>query len=139
MTSERSLTRPKSGRAVSSLTPVRPTLAGHLGVLEREIDVAADGAPREQPRLLEHHARTHAGRRSGAGHLHLTLRRGFKPGDQPQQGALAAARGAHQHQEGTRLDIEVDRAQSGDLVGAAAVTVRHLGDTQTALGVIAVW
>jgi len=63
--------QPHAGQQV--ITALGTPLPWHVGVLERQVDVAADRAPGEQPGLLEHHARRHAGCRRGTGNLYRTL------------------------------------------------------------------
>ena len=75
---------------------------------EREFDVLAGGQPGKQRRLLEEEA---PGRRD----LHAARRRIVKPGDQIQQGALAAAGRADEADElaGLDLQVESERASTG--------------------------
>ena len=81
---------------------------------------------------LKDDARTHAGRGGLTRDLDLARARRLEPGDQPQQGALAAPRGAHQHQEGARLDVEIDWPERG----YGAVTVGDVLNSNTAADVV---
>ena len=100
----------------------------HVGVLQRQVDVAADSAPWEQPRLLKHHARADTRRRRRTRDLHLAFAGRLESGDQPQQRALAATGCADEHQERARFNVEVDGPERSDLVAAAAVPMRDIAD-----------
>ena len=69
----------------------RPVGFGHARIGEREIDIATDRAPREQPRLLEHHTCALPGHRRRAGHRDRTFGGVFEACDEAKQGALAAS------------------------------------------------
>ena len=91
--------------------------------LERQLDVGGDGAPRQQAGLLEGDpvrlVQPGLPRRA-AEHLTGARRRGVEVGDQPQQGALAAAARPDQRDELTRAYVEVDVLQRDDIGAAAA-------------------
>jgi hypothetical protein len=91
---------------------LRPLHAARGGA---KADIAADGEPREQAVILKHHAAIGAGPGDPAAvHQHLAIARRLEPGDHPQQGGLAATRGADQADELAAADLEVDRAQRLD-------------------------
>ena len=80
----------------------RARRVGTLRELQRELDVAARGEPREQRRLLEHER--WCGRRPS-----IVPARGLvEAGDQVEQRALAAARRAEEAHELARRDVERD-------------------------------
>jgi hypothetical protein len=88
---------------------------GDARVAQRQLDVAADSAPREQPRLLEDHAGAAAGHRCGATGADRTAGRLLKTRDEPQQRALAAAGRAHQHEELPRRHGQAHRPHRRDV------------------------
>jgi hypothetical protein len=111
------------------LAPLGPPIAGDPGVLERQLDVAANGAPREEPGLLEHHPRGLSGHRRMSRHPYLALGGCLESGDQPQQRALAAARRTDEHQERTGRHVEVDGTERGCL----SVAVLDVADVEVAI------
>ena len=56
---------------------------------------------------------------------HLALGGAVEPGDQVQQGRLARARGAHQGQEFSLLDLNVEIHEHGNHELVAAILFRH--------------
>ena len=87
------------------------------GACSGELDVAGDGEPREQRRLLEHQGGAARRRRRVPG---VGL---VEPGDEVEQGALAAARGADEADElaGARPSSEMPSSAG---TAAAAVPVQ---------------
>src|SRR5207302_289393 len=102
-------------------------------VFQCQIDIAAHGFPREKPWLLEDHAAGSTGHRYRTGDLDAALGRGFEARDQPQQGALAAAGSADQDQEFAWWHLEIHRSDRGDRIGAAAVAMRYVANSDAAL------
>ena len=74
-------------------------LRGTPAQLEGELDVAADREPREQRRLLEHQG-------DPAAAVDGARRRGVEAGDEVEQRALAAARGADEAHELAGVHLE---------------------------------
>jgi hypothetical protein len=79
---------------------------GDLGIAvrivgEHELQVVLDRQPGQQARLLEHVADAR-----GLGQRDLAAEVGVQPGDQIEQRALAAARGAEQRHEAVRRHLE---------------------------------
>jgi hypothetical protein len=96
---------------------LHPRLAlgpGHATELERELHVRPDREPREQGGVLEHEG----GPALGVG---TTGGRRVEPGDEVEQRALAAPRGADHAHELAAGDVEVDAVERSDGVAAAAV------------------
>ena len=116
----RELVRPALGEVaevhhLEQLLRARPALgARHARELQRELDVAAHGEPREERGLLEHQA--------GALGAHVdAARRGLvEAGDEVEQRALAAARRAEQAHELALLDVEGDAFERDDALAAGA-------------------
>ena len=109
--------------SISALRARRRCLVPTLQ-LQRQLDVAFDGAPLEQAALLEGHAvvLVEAGlMRRLAVDDQLAGRRLDQVGDQAQQRRLAAARRPDQRDELATVHGEVDVDQRVDLVGGAAV------------------
>jgi hypothetical protein len=79
--------------------PIRPLIPRNSGITEGKFDVAADGPPRKEPGLLEHHTGTLSRYRRGSRHQELALAGGLEARDEPQQGALTAPGGTDEHQE----------------------------------------
>ena len=129
------------------------TALGLVGALEFEAegDVVDQAAVRQEPEVLEHH------RHLVAAHVEQLLvvglgdvdaadadraRRGFdQPGEAAHQGALAAARQAHDDEHLALGDVEVDLAHRDDAAGAGLEFVAGqvgLGRPDDALGPVAV-
>ena len=80
--------------------------------LDAEVDVLEAGQPRQQRMVLEHDGALRAGPGDLAvGAQQHAVRRPGQPGDQVQQGRLAAARVADQRDELALRDAQVDVAQ----------------------------
>jgi hypothetical protein len=91
---------------------------GARQVAEPEGHVLADREPGHQPRLLEHEPDL----ARGAAHLAArdadgAARRPLQAGDEAEQGALAAARGAHDGHDLASADVEADAREGGVAVG----------------------
>ncbi len=94
---------------------------GHAADLEREFDIAPDGAPVQQAGLLEDEAvvpREARLARAPAADGDGARGGGGEVGDDPQQGALAAAAGAEQGDERAGAHVEPDPFQGGDGLAA---------------------
>jgi hypothetical protein len=84
----------------------------HAVDLERELDVAHDGAPRQQAEILEHHAGILARtRHQRPGDGDAALVRGDEPGGEPQQGRLAAAARAQQRDQLALAHARIDAVE----------------------------
>src|SRR4051794_12409484 len=95
--------------------------------LERELDVALGGAPRQEGVLLEDDAAVEA--RPGdpaAVDAHRAVRRLRETADQVEDGRLAAARGPDERHELARGDAQVDVVESDELVPAPFGVVAYL-------------
>jgi hypothetical protein len=82
-----------------------------------QLDVAGHGLPGQESGLLERDAVVLVESRLAsrlAEDAELSRRRGVEVGDEPQQGALAAAAGSDQRHELPRCDAEVDRLERCD-------------------------
>jgi len=103
---------------------------GHLPDRQREHDVVQDGPPREEPERLEHHGAL----RARAGDLptvdaHGARVRGLEARDDPQQRRLPATARPDDREELVGADVEVDAAEGGDdLLAAAAGPAERLLD-----------
>src|SRR5262249_4994255 len=91
-------------------------------------DVAADRAPRQQARVLEHHRAIGA----GAGYApaidrHAAALVGQQPGDDVEERGLAAAARADDRQELAVVDRQRDVRQ-GEVLAAVALDVVVLGE-----------
>ena len=101
----------------------------HALLAQAETDVLADVEPGEERVALEHHAAVGAGAHDpGAVEPDLAGRRRLEPGDQPQQGGLAAARRAQHRDEVVVGDFEPDRQQRLRRRGVALVAGKDLGN-----------
>ena len=101
------------------LAAFAPPLARRAGQLQRELDVAAHGQPREQRRLLEHQ------RGAVGAHLDGARRRLVESGDEVEQRALPAAGRTEQADEFARRDVEADAVERQD---AVATVTKVLAD-----------
>ncbi len=112
---------------------------GWLEVLHSEPDVVADVEMREQRVVLEHQAHSpllRGERVSGSGHRlasdqHRALVERLDPGDQTQDGALAATRGPEQAGYPPGLQRETRSAHDC----ARAIAARHPAQGQDRVGV----
>src|SRR5262249_20760974 len=111
---------------LSRLAPARPPASArvalaHAGEHQRQMDVAGNGAPRKQRRLLEYEAERLFSRPVHVvGRLWPIDRSGrwrCEPGDQFEQRRFSAARGTQQADELARPDIKIDASQRGRAVG----------------------
>ncbi len=96
----------------------------HAAQLDLHQHVVEHVAPVQQHRALEHDAEV--GLRAGhapAAHDHLARARRMQPRDDPQQRALAAARGADDREELAFADREVDGLQRVRLARSGAVAL----------------
>ena len=111
--------------------------ARELADLQRELDVAARGEPREQRRLLEHQ------RGAGVAGVDGARARAVEPGDDVEQRALAAAGRAEQAHELARRDVERDVVERVQRVALGAEDLRDVVDarpadaTESSTGVLA--
>jgi hypothetical protein len=99
--------------------------------------IIEDAAPVEQNRVLKHDPEVRLRPRHGiAAEVHLAAARSCQSRDQPKQGALAAARWAHDGDELTLVDPEIDPVQGVGLDVAAAERLadRFDRDVSRALG-----
>ena len=92
----------------SSATRRRRSALGDLAQPEGQLDVAGHGQPGKQGGVLEHQGGV------AAGHAHGARRRAVEPGDQVEQGALAAARRAHQADELAGATSSETRSRADD-------------------------
>ena len=100
---------------LQQLVHARPALClRHPLELERELDVALRGEPREERRLLEHECRA-------AVHLDRAGGGGVEAGDEVQQRALAAPGRAQQADELPGADVQRHAVERGDRVPRVAV------------------
>jgi len=106
--------------AGSALDPVADLALVQVGELERERHVVVDRHVRVQRVALEHHRDAALGRRQVVGALAIdhdvTGGDGLQPGDQAQQGRLAAARRADEHDELAFGDGQADATDDVDRV-----------------------
>ena len=104
-----------------SATRASSLLLGDLAELEGEVDVAGDGEPWEQRRLLEHQpgAPVDGCRPS---------RRPIEAGEDVEQRALPAARRAEQAHELALPDRERDLVERMDRVRGVAIDLAHVGE-----------
>ena len=97
---------------------------------QTEADVVGHAQVGIEGVALEHHRHIPLGGPQTAdgpiGHEDLATAGRLQPGQQPQQGALAAARGPHQHQELAVVDLQIELAQHlhGRAAGLAALARR---------------
>ena len=106
----------------SSSARGRRSLARHARELQRELDVAPHGQPREERGLLEHEAGALGADVDAAG------RRLVETGDEVEQRALAAARRAEQADELALRDVERHALERDHLLAAGAEHLRDVGD-----------
>ena len=97
----RSSASPEADHVEQLPGPLAALGAGHAAQPERELDVAAGGQPRQQGRVLEHQRHPPVGGAAIAGVG------GVEPGDDVEQGALAAAGRADHGDELAVRDVEV--------------------------------
>src|SRR5579885_718667 len=104
-------------------------LSRHARHLQPEADVAAHAHMGIERVGLEDHGEPALGRRHvahiGPVDLDPAAARILEPGDEPQQGGLAAARGADEDDEGAVLDLEVEGADDGALPEGLAHAPQH--------------
>ncbi|MCY1366601.1 hypothetical protein D9M69_535050 [compost metagenome] len=107
---------------------------GHLAHLQREADVVGHRHGRVERVALEHHGDVALGGRHTdhvlARDVQLAFGRLFEPGNDVEQGGLAAARGADQDQELARLDVNVDALEHLDRLVALAKRLADALDVQ---------
>ena len=95
---------PAEVHTLEQIERLRPAItARHTPQPQRQLDVARDGEPREQRRLLEHDGAPQA-----VAENDLAGGRPVEPGDEVEQGRLPAARGADQTHELAGGDREVE-------------------------------
>ena len=92
--------------------PAELLILGHLAHVQAEEDVVLYGHVGVEGVILEHHGEVPVLGQHLVGHLPVDLQRAggnlLQPGDDPQQGGLAAARGPHQHVELPFVHVQVD-------------------------------
>src|SRR3982074_97489 len=98
----------------------------HSAKLERQLDVARGGEPRQQRRLLED-------QRDLAVSVRPAARRLLEAGEEVEQSALAGARGADDANELSALDLEAHALQSDQETIAMGVGHGQRLDTQGVL------
>jgi hypothetical protein len=110
-----------------------PPTAFHLGKLrfaQAEADVALDGEPRDRSVLLEHDADAvgHAAVDRPALEGDRALGRGGEPGDQFEQGRLAAARRPDHGKELALAQVEVERPQCVNTARGGGKHLDHIAE-----------
>src|SRR5437764_1787142 len=100
---------------------IAPLGRGYAVDLERKLDVTQDGAPRQQPEILEHHAGVLA--RAGdrhAGDGDVALVRPDQPGGEPKQGRLAAPARSQQRDQLALAHRRIDAVERHHQFGLIA-------------------
>ena len=96
---------------------------GDASELQGQLDVRSDRQPREQRRLLEHESDPSSPVDRAGGGL-------VEPGDEVEEGGLAASRRADEADELAGCDVEVDAVERMHRVGALAVDLRQPADVE---------
>ena len=104
------------------LRPLAAFGGGHAPESQGSLDVLADAQPREERGILKHQ------RRLRAVDVHVARAGGFEPGDDRQQGRLAAAGGAENADELPLFDPQVEPADRLDGVVALAEDLVQTAD-----------
>ena len=104
---------------------------GHLAHFQRKADVVGHAHGGVKGVALEHHGDVALGRghaqHIAPGNAQLALARLFKPGNDVEQGGLAAARGPDQDQKLTRSHVDVDALEH---LHRALTLAKHLADAR---------